>query len=207
MKIGYIRIDKVGPTPAEQQRSLHAAGIMDFSDEAPVYIDRAPKKNMKPGEDPLPERTEAIRALRPGDEIVIADAGRLGLDRGDILRCLGQIGARGCSVYVVAEDKNFPCAAEIEQAADFIEASAKALLHSRMKKARKARKPGEGGGRPSANMPTGAALERLRAMWNDPNTSAKKVEEVSGVSLSTLYRRLGDRKTPVFGRKIRADKS
>lgn len=200
MRIGYIRISKVGPSPADQQRSLHASGILDFSDEGPVYVDRAPKKNLKPGDDPLPERTLAVRALRKDDELVIADAGRLGLDRSDILRCLGQIGAHGASVYVVADDKHFACAPEIEDAADFLDAAAKSMVAEKLKKARKARKPDSPRGRQPAKLPTGDRLVALQAMWNDPNTPAARVVDVSGVALSTLYRKLGNRTTPVFGR-------
>ena len=201
MKIGYIRITKVGPSPSDQRRSLQGAGIVDFSDEAPVYVDKLLKKCALVPADSLPERTLAIRSLREGDELVIADAGRLGVDRADMLRALGQIGAHGASVYVVSEDRHFQCAAEIEGAADFLDAAAKSALHERLKKARKARKPGSIGGRKSVSWPAGERLTRLQAMWKDYNFSAQQCADFAGVAKATLYRRLGNRTTPVFGRK------
>jgi len=204
MRRGYIRIDRVGASPAEQQRALESAGINDFGDEGPIYIDPLRKKRLKEGEDPLPERTLAIKSLRAGDELVVSNAARLGLNRADILKCLAEIGAKRAAVYVVDEDRVFACSPEIADAVAFAEIADKKLLAERMQKARKGRKEfGSATGRKSKLPKDGPALAQIQALWTDPTVHADEVVKASGVSLATLHRKLGGRTTPIFGRMVR----
>lgn len=201
MRIGYVRIDRVGASYAEQRQALEAAGIADFSNEGPVYIDPLRKRRVKDGEDPLPGRTDAIRALREGDELVVSNAARLGLNRADILKCLGQIGMVRAAVFVVDDGRVFVCSPAIADAADFAEIADKKLLSERMQKARKGRKAfGAATGKKTKLPKDGPLFDRIRSLWTDPAVPAEEVVKVSGVSLATLHRKLGGRSTPVFGR-------
>jgi len=196
-----MRIDRVGASPAEQQRALESAGITDFSDEGPVYVDPLRKKRLKDGEEPLPERTEAIRSLIAGDELVVSNAARLGLNRADILKCLGQIGAKNASVFVVDENRTFVCSPAISEAVDFAEIADKKLLSERMQKARKGRKAFSAATGNKTKLPKdGPVLDHIQSLWTDPTVHADEVVKAAGVSLATLHRKLGGRSTPIFGR-------
>ena len=48
---------------------------------------------------------------------------------------------------------------------------------------------------------TGKKLKEAKALWKNPETTARQVEQATGASVRTLYRMFGPRGTPVFGKK------
>ena len=200
MKIGYVRVDKTGPSPLEQQKALKAGGFEDFGDDGPVYVDGLRTKRPKPGDDPLPQRTEAIRVLRPGDVLVVANAGRLGVSREDILGVLGQIGKAQAGVLAVAEGTVFRPAPEVAEAASFAAAAHATQMAERAARARRGRKEFGSKVGPARKLKK-ADIEALRPMWNNPEVRLDLVEAAAGVKSRTLYRALGPRGTPLFGKE------
>lgn len=198
MKIGYIRIDRGGPPPDDQRRALEAAGVTDFSDIGPVYVDELRTKKLKEGEDPLPSRTAAIGALRVGDVLVVANAGRLGLTRADVLMALAAIGRRRASVFDAAEGREFVCSPDIMDAVEFADLAVKKQAAERTTKARKAIKMFGSKVGPYIK-PRKAELDVLKAMWVNPEVRMADIVTAAGVKERTLYRMFGPRGTPFFG--------
>ncbi len=198
MRLGYIRTGQAGPSQEEQEAALRAAGVVDFSADGPVYVDLVSRKRPKPGDDVTPARTALIVALREGDEIAIHSAPRLGTTREDVLRTLAQIGKAGAAVYdcELGEVVRYhPDAAAALLFADRAEAQGKRERAARARKAITHR-----GTRPKAL--TGKKLDKARELWTgSPETSAEKIADMLGVSPRTLYRALGERGTPKFGRQ------
>lgn len=200
MKRGYIRVDKPGPSPNEQRKALEAAGVEDFGEFGHVYLDglTTRKKRLKPGDDPLPGRTLAVRSLRAGDVLVVANAGRLGTSREDILRAFAAVGAKGASVLDAAEGQEFSCPADVAGAVAFADLGHQKLMMERSRHARRsqARLNAKSGPKPKISP---AEMEMLRQMWRNPNVQAQDILTNAGVKRSTLYRLFGPRGTPVFG--------
>lgn len=201
MRRGYIRITKTGPSPDQQRRALDAVGVTGFSDNDPIYIDQEPKRKPKEGVDPLPQRSAAIKALRAGDELVVSNAGRLGVSRDDILAVLAAIGRRRAAVFDAAEGRAFACSPEIADAAEFALLAQSKLQAERVAVARQAIKEfgTKSGPRPKFSK---ADVEDLRRMWANPDVSVEAVEIEAGVKRRTLYRMLGPRTTPRFGKLL-----
>ena len=201
MRRGYIRITKTGPSPDQQRRALEAVGVTGFSDDDAIYIDQEKKRKPKEGEDPLPQRTEAIKSLRAGDELVVANAGRLGVSRDDILATLAAVGRRRASVFDAAEGRAFACSPEIADAAEFALLAQSKLQAERVAVARQAIKEfgTKSGPRPKLSKND---VNDLRQMWANPEVPVEAVEIEAGVKRRTLYRMLGPRSTPLFGRTV-----
>lgn len=199
MRLGYIRVTKSGPPREEQEAALRKVGVTDFSPDGPVYVDQERAKRAKPGEDPMPARSEAIHALRAGDQIAVHSAARLGATRGDVLLALDAIGRAGAAVYDCETGevvKPTPDALPVIRYAERAESQA---MKERAAKARRGitRRPGP----PLALK--GKKLKEAEALWKNPETSAEQVADAVGASVRTLYRKLGPKGTPVFGRKSR----
>lgn len=199
MRRGYIRITKTGPSPDQQRRALEAAGVKEFGDNDAIYLDGERKRKPKEGEDALPQRTAAIKSLRAGDELVVANAGRLGVSRDDILAALAAIGRQRASVFDAAEGRAFACSPEIADAAEFALLAQSKLQAERVAVARKAIKEfgSKVGPKPKLRK---ADLDDLRRMWTNPAVSVEAVEIEAGVKSRTLYRMFGARGTPIFGK-------
>jgi len=199
MDLGYIRETAGMPSRKAQEDKLREAGIEDFGEEAPVWIDRAMKRRPQPPKDPWPELTEALRALREGDRLVIACAAIIGGSAGQVLPVLQEIGRRGAKLYDAGEKALIswhPDAFEVLSFAQRAESQTRLLV---LKKAREAKvAAGAVGGAPIKIK--GKALEAARARWLDLTLSAKEASEATGVSESTMRRLFGPKGTPVFGR-------
>ncbi|WJS87210.1 recombinase family protein [Paracoccus sp. TOH] len=189
MRRGYIRLSKAGPSLKEQQDALASAGIDNFTDFGPVYVDVIPRG--RPAE-ALPNRRHAIISLEPGDELVVASAARLGTSAVDVLEALAEIGRRGASVFDVEQSQLVswhPDALPVLEFASRAEAQGRKEVAAKMRRARV--ESGMIGGQPAKLK--GALLAKARSLWADPRMSAAEVSEEVGVSVRTLYRHLGDK--------------
>lgn len=201
-KIGYIRVDRSGPSPIEQIKALEAHGIRDFTDtSSECWVDGLRTRKPKPNEDPLPQRTNMLKALRDGDVVVVANAGRLGVSREDILRTLGEIGQQGAAVMDAAEGRIFTCPPGLADAASFAEKAHRVQMLERAARARRGRAEfgAKSGPKPKLRKDE---IEAIRLMWNNPAVTKEQVETESGLKTRTLYRLLGPRGTPAFGRVV-----
>jgi hypothetical protein len=186
----------------QKRTSKHSNGtacvaVARLVPDGPVYFDLASRKKLRPGDDPLPARTALIVALREGDEIAIHSPPRLGTTREDVLRALAEIGRAGAAIYDCEAGevvRYHPDAAAALLFADRAEAQGKRERAARARKAISHR------GVPPKAL-TGKRLDKARELWAHPETSAAKIAEILEVSPRTLYRELGPRNTPRFGRK------
>lgn len=197
MRRGYIRLSKAGPSLQDQQKALASAGIDDFSEFGPVYVDDIPKRRNAPT---LPQRFEAIRSLEAGDELVVSSASRLGTSAGDVLDALRAIADRRAALYDAEIGETIvwhPDAAKLIAFAHRAESENRKEIAAKMRHSREA--SGKVGGAPEKL--SGTALNEARRLWADTTLSSAEVAERIGVNVRTLYRRLGDRGGKQFGSK------
>lgn len=200
MKRGYVRVSKAGPTLDEQREALAKAGITDFSDAGPVYVDMPPKGRRKPGADArLERRTDAIKGLRAGDVLVVSSPARLGTSTEDIMAVLAEIGRRQASVFDCSTRQTVEWH---PQAAEVVAFAAAAETERRQEITRKARRVAAelGAVRGAARKLTPKRRAEAQALWADVLLTAAQVEERTGVPVRTLYRLFGPRGTPHFGK-------
>lgn len=197
MRRGYIRLSKAGPSLEDQQKALVSAGIDDFSDYGPVYVDEVPKRRNAPT---LPQRYEAIRSLEAGDELVVSNASRLGTSAGDVLDAMRAIADRRAALYDAETGETVvwhPDATKVIEFARRAEGENRKEIAAKMRRSREA--SGKIGGAPEKL--SGAALKEAKRLWADATLSSAQVAEQIGVNVRTLYRRLGDRGGKQFGAK------
>lgn len=182
MRIGYTAKIKGAATVEEQREALIDIGAGKFLDEG------APKRRVKPGEDPRPERTDAIDILREGDELCVYSAAVLARDAGDLFTVVAQATAKNASVYVIDMAKAFT-------ATDDHAALARAFTGDRRKAqteaARMAPKK-KRGGRPKALELKGEDRAVFKRMWNDPDVDRPAVARKFKVSVATVVRRAAE---------------
>lgn len=191
------------PSRKAQQDVLRSVGIDDFSDEGPVWHDKAPKKRKQsPGVEPLPDLAEALRAMRPGDELAVANPAVLGGSRGQVFEVLQAIGKREGAVRDASTGQLIPWSPEAIALLDFCN-RAEALTRSfALAKARVRRAEiGHKGGTPTKLV--GKAKEAALAIWLNPELTGDAAADKIGISPSTAYRKLGPRDQPIFGRKVK----
>jgi DNA invertase Pin-like site-specific DNA recombinase len=197
MKLGYKRIDRAGPSEADQDAALRAAGVIDFSPDGPVYADVAPKRRPKPGGDPTPARTDLLRALREGDEVVIHSPARLGSTRADVLLVLAAVSKARAAIYDCASGTRITVHPDAAAAIAF---AAEAESQGQRERAARARRGKTRHAGPAPAL-SGKRLAEAEAAWADPAKSAEQVAEQVRASVSTLYRRFGNREAHMAARK------
>lgn len=202
MRRGYIRLSKAGPTLEEQQKALKSAGVVDFSEYGPVYVDVI-AGGRRAGE--LPERTSALRSLEAGDELVVASAARLGTTLADVVAVLQEVGKREACVFDVETGQTIrwhPDATAVVAFAQRADSENRREITAKMRKERVA--SGRLGSRPVKEWKMSEKAARL--LWKDLTKSAAEVAEQVGASIPTLYRRLGERGAPILGGRERKSK-
>jgi DNA invertase Pin-like site-specific DNA recombinase len=191
-----MRESASGPTLAEQEALLRQAGIVDFAKHAPVYIDK-PRRGPVRG---TPERDKLLRALRPGDVVVIARATRLGTSRADVLGALAAITKAGCVVLDVQAEEEVSFPPEAFQCLVFLERAERDARRESTARMR-AHKVAMGalGGRPERLQ--GPRKKAAADAWADLTKTVAQVAEEFNVAPRTLYRLFGAKGTPRFGKK------
>ena len=183
MLIGYARVSKADGLQATtlQRDALVDAGV----EEGRIYEDTVSgAKAERPGLD------ECLRALRPGDTLVVWKLDRLGRSLKQLVRTVDRLNGAGVNLRIltgpVTGDTSDPSArfmfhvfaalAELER--DLIREQTKAGLAA-------ARARGRKGGRP--RVPMANVLQAAELMKN-PAASPRAVAREAGISRSTLYR-------------------
>jgi DNA invertase Pin-like site-specific DNA recombinase len=186
MDIGYIRLQKSGPSREEQEAALLAAGVV-LDTMASLYVEPMPKRGRTAG---YAERAEAIRALREGDRLVIHSAPRLGSTEAEIREAAAAVSAQGAVLWdcsTGAEIRHHPDAGRL---IEWAKAGALQAAQERLAKARR-------GITRRAVTPlklTGKRLARAHELWADLDISAASIAKEMGVSVRTLYRHLPQRR-------------
>lgn len=187
MDRGYLRIRRNGPSEDVQRASLKTAGVVVDGDAA-IYVDGltfAFKRQRIDPNDPLPQRTWAIKHLRAGDRLFVHDAATLGTTTNDILGALAAIGLRKATLFVVELGKEFRWHPE---AASIAAVAKQGGDQNRREQTLRARRAARG------EKLTPEAKARAKQLWGDPSVaSATKVRDVIyeefgiKVSVRTLY--------------------
>jgi hypothetical protein len=191
------------PGRKAQEEALRGAGLDDFGDEGPVWHDKNPKKRKQSASmDPLPELALALRAMRPGDELVVANPAVLGGSRGQVLEVMQAVGKRAGAVFDASTGQTVAWNPEALVLLDFCNRAETITRSAALAKARVRRAElGRTGGTPTKL--TGKAKEAALAIWLNPELTGNQAAEKIGISPSTAYRKLGSRDQPIFGRKAK----
>lgn len=130
---GYI-LDAPGrPALADQREALRILGA-DVSEFGTVWTDRIAKGSTRP-RGQLVEREALLKAVQPGDTLVIAAAFCLGLSAKDADWFLSELGARGVAVIVNGDITRIEPGADVSGVVARV-ASAQNVHHVRVAKAR-----------------------------------------------------------------------
>lgn len=195
VRVAYIRVSKGLQTEAEQREALAAAGLSadELAHDA-VWLDRHRKP--KPGQGDYPQRDYMLGALRDGDEVWVAAPRVISSTERDALDFLAKLTGHGAVLRVASTGARYrwhPDAAEAIALARDIKADERSFV---MAKARAALT----GARKAREAHAAAAWKRARAMWVDPTASAVDVAKATEIPVRTLYRKLGPKGTPAFGK-------
>lgn len=187
-----MRISKGLPSEADQRAALLAAGV-SVAEMADAWVDRRTRKP-RPGEDASPQRSYMLQALREGDEVWIMRPAIAADSEADGLVFLRDLTEAGAVLCVASSGGRHHWSADLPAALSWVKdarADARSLI---MVKAREGRAAGRKTFSPQQ-------WKVAREIWADPDQPASKAEEASGIGVRTLYRRLGPKQTPPFGRK------
>lgn len=185
MLVGYMRVSKVdgSQTTALQFDALIQAGV----DKAAIYEDLASGKR-----EDRPQLVACLKALRPGDTLVVWKLDRLGRDLRHLINIVYDLSKReigfkvlsgqGASVDTTTPEGKlnfqiFAALAEFER--DLIAERTRAGLEA-------ARKRGRKGGRPRKMTP--AAIRYAMASMGKPDAVVSELCKEMEISRTTLYR-------------------
>lgn len=195
-----MRITKGLLTEAKQRAALLAAGLTE-AEIADAYVDSG---NPPKGEPPMPAREHIIGNAREKDELWVARAGVLATTEADALAFLARLSAHGATLCVASTGERYRCPPEaagpVADALRLVAAIRADEAGARLEVARAARPPGKTGGKPRISE---AKMSQARKLWADPEVSAKAAAAKTGISSRTLYRYLGLKGTPRFGKKVK----
>ncbi len=181
-KIGYARVSTDEQNLNLQQDALRAAGCEI------IYEDKASGKTST-----RPELDNCIKALRPGDTLVVWRLDRLGRSLGDLIKVVTNlVDERGVGFLSLQEQIEtnsasgklifhvFAALAEFER--NLISERTKAGLDA-------ARARGRKGGRKPKLAPKD--IREIKALLKDPNILVSDVAKRFGVSRTTIYKSVG----------------
>lgn len=178
MRIGYARVSTDDQLLDLQIDALTADGCES------IYRECASGKSVL-----RTELENTLKALRPGDSLVVWRLDRLGRNLGDLVRIVNELEGRGIGFVSLTEQINtsspsgklvfhlFASLAEFER--NLIRERTNAGLKA-------ARARGKKGGRPAKL--TGKHLDMARTLMADRNNDVGDIAQKFGVHRSTLYR-------------------
>jgi DNA invertase Pin-like site-specific DNA recombinase len=181
MKIGYARVSTAEQNLDLQLDALKAAGCQR------IYEEHASGKHA--------ERTELVnclKALRPGDVLVVWRLDRLGRNLADLVRIVGELESGQVGLESITERLEtvsstgrlvfhiFAVLAEFER---------NVTRERTLAGLKAARARGRLGGRPEKLSPKDK--QQIRVLLQDPAVRVRDVAKRFGVSVSTLYKRVG----------------
>lgn len=192
----YKRVSKGFPEAA-QDAALLAAGITP-DEISGAWVDVARK--VKAGEAAQPERDYMLGAAREGDELWVARPGVLATTEDDAIRFVAKLCDMGAVLWVASTKESFKLSASVAQEVAAALRLASAIREDERKgileRARKSIRVRLG----RAPIPEDK-LKVARALWTDDAVTAEAVSTRVGVSVRTLYRYLGPKGSPIFGKK------
>jgi hypothetical protein len=179
IKVGYWRSWPSGPK--KQRETLEAAGCEK------IYGEASPKMAYR-----LVERYEAIRTLRPGDELVVVEAQILGRNQAEVLEALTEahrVSEGGAAIRDLETGEVVKWSAEAQGPLDFVTRAVTAQNQGRRRAAGEAAR-GRAGRKKALEGKRHAAA---KADWFNPEMSGAQVAEKYGITVQTLTRYFGGR--------------
>ncbi|HEX4609854.1 MAG TPA: recombinase family protein [Urbifossiella sp.] len=186
MLVGYARVSDSSQVTDLQHDALTAGGVAGEH----IYMDTASGKR-----DDRPGLAACLKALRPGDMLVVWKLDRLGRDLRHLVNTVHDLTARGVGFKVLAGqgaeiDTSTPAGKMMFSIFAALAEFERALIVERtMAGLAAARARGRSGGRPYAM--TAAKLRLARAAMGQPETRIDVLCLELGVSRQTLYRHVG----------------
>lgn len=193
LRIGYARKSKEDQDLALQRDALQRAGCAQVYEE---QVSRAGPRRAKKG---AAELANALRALRPGDTLVVWRLDRLGGSVSELIRIVTELAERGIGFESLTEKIDTSTAAGnmfFQIAAVFAEYERRQLIERTHAGLEAARARGRKGGRKPAM--TDKQIQLARAMLSDPATTVTDVCTHFGISRTTLHKHVGS-VTPLRG--------
>ena len=185
--IGYARVSTVDQNLDLQRDALTRAGCSE------IYEDKATSRK-RTGR---PELTNALRALRPGDTLVVWRLDRLSGSLADLVQVIHELGEKGIGFMSVTEHIDTTTAQGRMVFGVFAALAQYRLdvIHENTMEGLKAAKArGRVGGRPSKLGEQ--EVREIEALLRDPNITAGDVAKRYQVSRATIYNALGKKKGP-----------
>ncbi len=191
----YICLRKGLPSEADQRAAMVAAGASP-DDMAEAYRDDCRKQTAQP------QRGYIIGATRPGDVVLVARLGVLATTHAEALGFVASIAEHGAVLCDASTSRRYSVRAEAAQdVADALRLAADMeadAVAARMEKARShiRARPGKA--------PEMSEDDKARASvyWFDQTLTTKQATEKAGWKERALYRALGKRHRPAFGKMI-----
>lgn len=178
-KLGYARVSSGRQDLDTQIKALRKAGV----GPACIYGEQ-----VTGGRADRPELLNALRALRPGDQLVVTKLDRLARSLKDLLSIVERIENAGASLVVIdqAVDTSTSAGRLFLQIVGSVAEFERALISDRTKAALIGRPRGRQGGRPRAL--TGKRLQRAIDLMQARELTMAEIAAAVGVSVSTLQR-------------------
>jgi DNA invertase Pin-like site-specific DNA recombinase len=185
IRIGYARVSTTDQNPALQLDALARAGCEK------IYEEYASGKR-----DDRAELAHALKALRPGDSLVVWRLDRLGRSLPHLVSIVSELKARGVQFESLME--KLDTASAVGELTFHIFASLaqfeRQLISERTKAGlAAARARGRKGGRPRLLTPK--KVREAKMLLADPKATVTDVAMTFGVSRATLYKALHDAQT------------
>ncbi len=198
MHLCYICLRKGLPDEATQRAAL-AAGGASTEELADVWLD-----DCRRAKAPQTERGHILGAARQGDVVLVARLGVLSTTREDALRFVASLAELGAVLRDASTGRSYSVRPEAAQdVADALALAADIAADERRATLERARRhiKAQLGAKPSM---TEDDKERARRFWHDQSiTTAEAVAKIGGgLSERVLYRHLGKRHRPAFGKMI-----
>lgn len=174
---GFIRTASTGQTRKQQQDALCKAGIAEFDDLGPVYVN---------------DRDAAIASLIEGDILVVSEPSRLGVSAVDVLSALEQIGDRGAKVMRADTGETLDWTRKAQKVISFAVEAESVNRKQIAANARKARAAsGHLGGIPAVEW-SREKVRELKTMLESGEYTRQQMAERLGISRATLQRKIAD---------------
>lgn len=179
--IGYARVSTDDQNLDLQRDALKKAGC------TVLYEESASGKNAE-----RPELEQCLKALRPGDSLVIWRLDRLGRSLPDLVKIVEQLEARGVHFESLCEKIETGSATgklQFHVFAALAEFERSLIRERTLAGLAAARARGRSGGRkPKLNE---KQVRRIKALLRDPTISVSEVARDFGVSRTTIYKHCG----------------
>lgn len=187
MRVAYIRTAKGLPTEAQQREALAAAGV-EPDELAEAWVDRPVK-----GKPDFTQRTYMLGAVRDDDEVWIARPAIGASGEGDGIAFLEAITKAGAVLCVASTGSRHKWTPDLADALAWIKAARADERGLVLAKARAGRTLGR-------KTFTPQQWKEARSLWANADVTAEAAAERSGIGMRTLYRKLGPKGTPAFGK-------